>query len=708
MSNIGRFVAELRRRKVFRTAGIYLIGAWAAIQVASETAEPLGLPPWTATFVVWAVVIGFPLTLLFGWRYELGPTGVSLTMPTTDEPVDPKLKAADYLILTLVALVIGIAAYGVVDRDSVSVETRIVADMIAVLPFVVDGDGAEDDYLVRGLADELRNRLGDFPGIRVAGRRSSEVYRDSLEDPITIATSLGVSTLIEGRVRSSDGRLSVSLDITDGPSGRLLWGNRFERPMSDLVALEREIVTAVVAVLTPSSEFIATSIEPKSDSAEALDYFFLARNLDHQVRDSPVIDLDMMYEAIGHYVDAIDADRNMAEAYAYMANALLFIDQPDVAGEAILKAETLDPDSAVVQHTLASYRMTKRLPRIEEAYRAAIALDPNNPEALEDYGVFLWHQGDNITPEDLFRRAIELDRLAFFPYARLGHLYAVNGRVDDALEVATRIERLFKNAKGYMQIAEIYELVGLLDEAIVWARRAKEAEPGLEQVDWQLAQLYARLHDFDTARLYEPERSVGKLYWQQRYQELIELVDEQILEQSGELRALYLAAFGHIALGAHENAVYIYQLLVAGLAGERMPRIAMHESHVASSTEHLVHYAGALEAIGRDEDAAAAAQWVVDFTNEAFATGNSVDWWATTLQSCALIVLDKKEKALDLLPRIKSSPGLPWYPLLKDSWCFRQVADDPRYIDVVRNVESRIDEIRRRLPDTLRAHGLDP
>ena len=706
-----RFIAELRRRRVFRTAGIYLIGAWVAIQVASETAEPLGLPTWTGTFVVWAVVIGFPLTLLLGWRYELSHKGVSLTMPITDEPANLALKPADYSILALVALVVGIAAYGVVDRDSPLVDAAIDDDLIAVLPFVGEGAGAdEDDYRARGLGDEVRNRLGDVPGIRVAGRRSSEVYRDSPEDLVTIATSLGVSTLVEGHVRSSNGSLSVSLDITDGHSGRHLWGDVFERSTRDLVALQRELVAAVVAELAPDSETIATSTEAITASAEALDYFLLARSLDHAVRDSPVIDLEKMYDAIGYYLSAIDADPNMAEALAHMANALLFLGQPDAVAAIILRAESLDPDSAVIQHTLAEYLLTERLLGIEKAYQDAIESDPDNPDALAAYGVFLWNQADNIAPENLFRRAIELDRLSFFPYAQLGHLYALNGRVGDALEVAQRVERLFPNADGYMLIAEIHEYIGELDEAIAWTLSAKEDDPDREDINWKLAELYARLGDFDTAYRYEPEEdeSAQKLYWRGRYRDLIDFVDELALEEQAELWPLYLAAFGHLALGEPDRAVDTYERRVARLEGDGMPRIAMHESRVPASTSHLVHYAEALKATGREADAREAAQWLVDFMDRAFETGNTVDWWATTYQACALIVLGEEEQALDLLPRIKNSPGLPWHPLLTDSWCFRQVADDPRYIDVIASVESRTAQIRERLSDTLQRYGLSP
>ena len=60
-SKAGRWFAELKRRKVFRVAAVYLVGAWLLVQVAGTTFEPMGLPPWTLKLVITLAALGFPL-----------------------------------------------------------------------------------------------------------------------------------------------------------------------------------------------------------------------------------------------------------------------------------------------------------------------------------------------------------------------------------------------------------------------------------------------------------------------------------------------------------------------------------------------------------------------------------------------------------------------------------------------------------------------
>jgi len=711
-------ISELRRRRVFRTAGLYLIGAWFIVQVAATTFEPLGLPPWTVPYLLWAVIVGFPFALLLGWRYEIGPTGISRTRSESASPGDISLRSADYVILLLVVVIAAVAALGVVSDELSDTETRRadgeqrsddVMDMVAVLPFEIEGADTSNDYLIQGLSDELRNRLSDLPGLSVAGRNSSERFRDSTENPVAIANSLGVGTVIEGRVASIDDILSVRLEITDARTGRHVWGGRFDRPAGDFLLLQREVVTAVVAEIAPGAQALAAETRAATASAEANDHFLLGRFYDQQVRNSQLIDLDTMILAIEQYEMAIEADPYMADAHARLANAYLFMGQYDAATRPILAAESLDEYSSEVQYTLASYRMAQRLPRIEEAYQRAISLNPNNADALEDYAVYRWHQGDNFAPEDLLLRAIELDPLVLFRYDRLGGLYAWNGRAEDTLEVAGTVARLFPNDEGYMLVARLHELVGQLDQAIVWALKARQVNPNRPDIAWQLAELYARIGDFEMADHFEPEPSLMKDYWRRNYAGLIELGEEQIIDESLiELTTFYLVAFSLSVTGKDEQAIYIYEDALARFSGIGMPDIATHDSRVAISTEYIPHYAAALKAVGREDDAREAAQWTVALMDRHFETGNTVDWWATTYQACALVVLGEYERALELLPRIRSSPGLPWYPLLMDAPCFRPISKDQRFISVLSSVENRMATLRAQLPETLTAAGFSP
>ena len=80
-SGLGRFVGELKRRRVFQVAAAYAVVGWILVEVADTVFPHLEFPEWTVTFVVWLVLLGFPLALLLAWAYDLTPDGMQPTPP---------------------------------------------------------------------------------------------------------------------------------------------------------------------------------------------------------------------------------------------------------------------------------------------------------------------------------------------------------------------------------------------------------------------------------------------------------------------------------------------------------------------------------------------------------------------------------------------------------------------------------------------------
>jgi hypothetical protein len=81
-------IAELKRRNVFRVGAAYAIVAWLLIEVASVVLPALRLPEWTLTFLVFLLVIGFPIALIFAWAFELTPEGIKReTAVDSDESI---------------------------------------------------------------------------------------------------------------------------------------------------------------------------------------------------------------------------------------------------------------------------------------------------------------------------------------------------------------------------------------------------------------------------------------------------------------------------------------------------------------------------------------------------------------------------------------------------------------------------------------------
>jgi hypothetical protein len=108
-SPIIRMLREARRRRVFRTAAIYIVSTWLLLQVADVLFPGFGIPDSAIQTLFWAAVLGFPIALVFGWLFDIGVGGIRRTLPAgKEETAEPlALKRSDYLILTAFVLVVG-------------------------------------------------------------------------------------------------------------------------------------------------------------------------------------------------------------------------------------------------------------------------------------------------------------------------------------------------------------------------------------------------------------------------------------------------------------------------------------------------------------------------------------------------------------------------------------------------------------------------
>ena len=98
MRQPGQFVREMRRRRVFRTAGFYVVGAWVLVQVIALAFQSFGIPDAALQYVWLAGIAGFPLALILGWQYDITPQGIVRTPPAdTTEAKDLSLRKTDYI-----------------------------------------------------------------------------------------------------------------------------------------------------------------------------------------------------------------------------------------------------------------------------------------------------------------------------------------------------------------------------------------------------------------------------------------------------------------------------------------------------------------------------------------------------------------------------------------------------------------------------------
>ncbi len=168
------FLGELKRRRVGKVAIAYGAIAWAVTEASSVVFPALHLPEWTITFVVVFLLVGFPISMVLAWIFDVGPEGIERTEQLRDTPVSDRIKLR-VAYAAVVLLCMGLLGYVLYERGLGRAHAVQLRDSIAVLPFTnMSGDPARD-YFSDGMSEELLNLLARVPG--AAGRLPHFVVR---------------------------------------------------------------------------------------------------------------------------------------------------------------------------------------------------------------------------------------------------------------------------------------------------------------------------------------------------------------------------------------------------------------------------------------------------------------------------------------------------------------------------------------------------
>ena len=685
------FFAELRKRKVVQAAAIYGAVAWGVTEIIVTIVEQLFLPQWVSTLAVIGFVVGFPVAMFLAWTFDLTAAGIRRTDVTSR-------RGTASIALSVLLLVAGTAGLFFLIKPAIQErgpdsDIPILANSIAVLPFDNASRNPNDTYLSAGLSDELRDQLGRVSGLRIAARSSSIAIRGLQGDAILSAAKLGVAHLVEGSLRRQGNVLRVSVQLVDGASGLTIWTDSFDRGPAEFLSLQQEIMENIVHQLLPgSTEALPT---PATRSGTANEALLLGRYYEQQVRATEEVDTRLLLKAIGHYRDAVYLDPESALAHSRLAAALLYLGDIDAAEAPIFKALALDPNLSEVQHTLGLYYFARGLPEAYTAFERAVALDPDNADALENYAFVRWIQGIDEGVADLYGRALEIDRHSLSRYGSLGQILGNEGKTKEVLELVRRIEQRFDGADAYRLISLLTELTGEVDQAIAWAIRARDLEPrNTDHVEW-LAELYAQIGDYETARKLQPTPGIGLLFNMRRYDELIDAAEFLVIENPDDIEIRYLLAFAYNTVGQYEAAVRI-------LSSTGLPESVMIFPRTDLEWKGYFALVNATFGLGEFETAQGLAAW---YFNDPTHHDNP-DWWIETHLACSLAVLGRDAEALDKLEQTLRSPRLAPVYALEDSLCFKKYADEPRYRAVVEHFRERRAELRRQLPATLVEFGV--
>ncbi|HSM17616.1 MAG TPA: protein kinase, partial [Gemmatimonadales bacterium] len=447
--SVKRFLAELKRRNVFRVAAVYGVMGFAVIEIAGAVFPNIPLPAWTATLVVWLVLLGFPLALALAWTFETTPGGLRRTRNVRPAILDAivaqpasrrwpiglagALGGALIVAATWFALGDLLSGTGPAGgRPRVTPDATIdVAPGVAVLPFRTVGEDVAE--LREGMVDLLSFNFDDVPGLRKIDPQSimtiwSRTVGEGQEtDPATmvaVAETLGASYAVIGSAVQvgNQGIVRLGASVYDVRSATLLGFTQLEGRTDSLTALIDRLTIELLRlglVPTDAGYPVPNLARATTASLPALKAYLAGEREYRQGRWFP---------AAAHFREAVELDSTFARAFYRLGSAMLSAGAGRRSAQGYLdRAATLaaglpERDSLLLSVQLSPANVASGAS--ESALRRLTTKYPDDADGWNAMGELRFHAGarDFRPPAEYrnaFERAIALAPHSTEPYMHL-------------------------------------------------------------------------------------------------------------------------------------------------------------------------------------------------------------------------------------------------------------------------------------------------
>ena len=347
--------------------------------------------------------------------------------------------------LAIVMLVLAVAAAYTFRRNRPIAESRETRAMLAVLPFenLSADDGQE--YFADGLTEELTAQLGQLQPAKlgVIARTSTLRYKRTKATAAQIGQELDVDYLLDGSVRRVADRVRVIAQLVDASKQTQLWSETYERPVTDVLHIQREITDHLVRSLSIQllpARAIGSAAGPVNP--ESYDKYLLA------LHETGKGTREGGNKAIAYFKEALDKNPENARIHAALAQAYTAVttyyssptEVMPLAREAALRALALDPDLAAAHVTLANVRLLFDWDwsSSEREYLRALEINPNLPAANLGYATYLATLGRFDEAISRVTQAYRFDPLALESRNEALWIYYFSGRLKETVEQCRR------------------------------------------------------------------------------------------------------------------------------------------------------------------------------------------------------------------------------------------------------------------------------
>jgi serine/threonine-protein kinase len=457
-------------------------------------------------------------------------------------------------VITLLVLIVGAVGLGLYLHART---TEVAIESIAVLPFENQNHDSNTDYLADGVTESIISSLSQLSQLRVMARSTVFRYKGKDVDPQKVGYDLGVRAVLTGRLIQQGDNLTIRTELVNVSDGTELWGEQYNRKMSDLVTVQQEIARDISERLRLrlTGEQRQQLNKGSTSNTEAYQLYLKGRyHLNRQTEDG-------YKRSIDYFQQAIAMDPNYAQAYAGIADAYIVATDWYLPNrEAMPKAKAAATRALEIDDTLAEGHVSLGTVRVfydwnwsetDKEYRRAIKLNPNYADAHQWYSFYLGVvrgqysealaeakqalqldplslNANQVLADALFtarqydqaieqcRKTIELDQNFWWAHESLGALYERRGQFQEAIAELQKARQLDNNPLILAKLGRAYALSGKRAEAQKLIDELKELSKQRYVSSAIVAEIYAALGERDQTfewleKGYE-ERSIGMLF----------------------------------------------------------------------------------------------------------------------------------------------------------------------------------------------------
>jgi TolB-like protein/Flp pilus assembly protein TadD len=413
-------------------------------------------------------------TELDSWRNNRAPAAAT-DAPDTQPPVPESVRLGRHgrmaAVLAAITLILAAGVLWLVRERTGKPAASVAIRSLAVLPLANFSGNAEQDYLSDGMTEALTAQLSAIHGLRVISRTSTMQLKGTRKSVPAIGKELNVDAVIEGSVLRSGDKVRVTVQLIRAATDEHLWASTYDRELRDILALQSDVAQGIarhVEAAVAGAQNLA--VAPRTVAPEVYEAYLKGR---FALTKGNRASLD---EALGFFTAAIDADSTFAPAYVGVAAA------QEQLGTVFFGVPPEDSR-----------------PKVIEAARKALELDPQLAEARVLLAHALqrdWHWEE---AETEFRRAIELSPSDAGAHAGLAYWLVCQGRSDEALAWARRAQEIDPLTYNSIDVSGILFFSRRYDEAIRESRRNLTTNPNDPQALWSLGFALIGAEQFDGA-----------------------------------------------------------------------------------------------------------------------------------------------------------------------------------------------------------------